>query len=66
MPNDEKEQDRLDLFHHIHKLLLKGELYCAPVPSNPQRVLDFGTGTGIVSSVFNIFFLNLRFENFLL
>ncbi|RDW70953.1 hypothetical protein BP6252_07516 [Coleophoma cylindrospora] len=47
LPNDEKEQDRLDLFHHIYKLLLNGDLFCAPIPPNPQRVLDFGTGTGI-------------------
>lgn len=47
IPNDEKEQDRLDLLHHIWKLILNGELYAAPLPPNPQRVLDFGTGTGI-------------------
>lgn len=47
MPNDEKEQDRLDLLHHIFKLLLKGDLFITPLPSDPQRVLDFGTGTGI-------------------
>lgn len=47
LPNDEPEQDRLDLYHHIFKLLLGGELYVAPVPNNVQRVLDFGTGTGI-------------------
>lgn len=49
-PNDEKEQDRLDLFHHIFRLLLKGGLFCAPIDKNVQRVLDFGTGTGIVSA----------------
>jgi len=47
LPNDEQEQERLDLLHHIWKLILKGELYSAPIPPNPQRVLDFGTGTGI-------------------
>jgi SAM-dependent methyltransferase len=47
LPNDDKEQDRLDLLHHIWKLLLGGGLYVAPIPPNPQRVLDFGTGTGI-------------------
>ncbi|CAG8292899.1 unnamed protein product [Penicillium salamii] len=45
-PNDEREQDRLDLTHHIYNLLLKGELTRAPV-TNPHRVLDLGTGTGI-------------------
>jgi len=28
-------------------MLLGGELYLAPIPENPQRVLDLGTGTGI-------------------
>lgn len=46
MPNDEKEQDRLDLYHHIFLTMIKGKLYLAPL-DNPQRVLDVGTGTGI-------------------
>lgn len=61
-PNDEREQDRLDLVsvlliptrqnfndrqsHHIYLMLLKGELLQAPV-KNPKRVLDLGTGTGL-------------------
>ena len=46
-PNDEREQDRLDLKHHVFKLLLGGQLLRAPIPKNPQRILDVGTGTGI-------------------
>ncbi|KAL1980064.1 hypothetical protein VTN96DRAFT_4683 [Rasamsonia emersonii] len=46
LPNDEDEQDRLDLSHHVYNLVLGGHLYRAPVKS-PQRVLDLGTGTGI-------------------
>jgi len=46
MPNDETEQDRLDLVHHIYGLLLDGKLLIAPI-EKPQRVLDLGTGTGI-------------------
>ncbi|CEJ54314.1 hypothetical protein PMG11_00632 [Penicillium brasilianum] len=46
LPNDEREQDRLDLSHHIYLMLLKGELHAAPI-KNPRRVLDIGTGTGI-------------------
>ncbi|KAJ5085771.1 hypothetical protein N7532_010542 [Penicillium argentinense] len=46
LPNDEQEQDRLDLSHHIYLMLLRGELQVAPV-KNPGRVLDLGTGTGI-------------------
>ena len=47
LPNDESEQERLDLLHHIFKLMLDGELFRAPLPPDPHRVLDFGTGTGI-------------------
>ncbi|UDD55168.1 hypothetical protein AFCA_002808 [Aspergillus flavus] len=47
MPNDEEEQDRMDLLHHIYTLILDGELHMAPIKSHPERVLDLGTGTGI-------------------
>jgi SAM-dependent methyltransferase len=46
-PNDEREQDRMDLLHHIFRLMLGGALFRAPISSFPQRILDFGTGTGI-------------------
>ncbi|OJJ42513.1 hypothetical protein ASPZODRAFT_1313209 [Penicilliopsis zonata CBS 506.65] len=46
LPNDEDEQDRMDLLHHVYSMVLDGELNLAPV-KNPQRVLDIGTGTGI-------------------
>ncbi|KAJ5164871.1 uncharacterized protein N7500_006701 [Penicillium coprophilum] len=45
MPNDEEEQDRMDL-QSRWLMLMKGELHKAPV-SNPQKILDLGTGTGI-------------------
>lgn len=47
-PNDEREQERLDLLHHVQSMILGGELHRAPV-ENPQRILDIGTGTGIWS-----------------
>jgi len=47
LPNDETEQDRLDIFHHIYLLLLDGNLHLAPITANPNRILDVGTGTGI-------------------
>ncbi|RMJ09508.1 hypothetical protein CDV36_010849 [Fusarium kuroshium] len=47
VPNDEEEQDRMDLVHHLYCMALGGELYLAPISENPQRVLDLGTGTGI-------------------
>jgi len=46
-PNDEQQNDQLDLFHHIFNLLLNGELTTAPLGDKPQRILDVGTGTGI-------------------
>lgn len=46
LPNDETEQDRLDLNHHIFRLCLGGGLFRAPVKEF-LRVLDYGTGTGI-------------------
>lgn len=42
----QSELDRLDLQHHIFSLLFNGKLHFAPVKS-PQRILDWGTGTGI-------------------
>ncbi|EED11451.1 conserved hypothetical protein [Talaromyces stipitatus ATCC 10500] len=46
LPNDEAEQDRLDLLHHVFLLALNGHLFISPL-STPQRILDIGTGTGI-------------------
>jgi ubiquinone/menaquinone biosynthesis C-methylase UbiE len=38
----------MDLLHHVYLLMLGGELQLAPIQgTNPQRVLDIGTGTGI-------------------
>ncbi|GAB1202927.1 hypothetical protein APSETT445_001551, partial [Aspergillus pseudonomiae] len=37
----------MDLLHHIYALILDGELHMAPIKSDPERVLDLGTGTGI-------------------
>ncbi|ETN43894.1 uncharacterized protein HMPREF1541_11025 [Cyphellophora europaea CBS 101466] len=49
LPNDEGEQERLDLMHHIFLLTLGGRLYEAPIlegGKTPKRILDLGTGTG--------------------
>lgn len=45
-PNDEAQNDGLDLHHHMMYLLHDNKLNLAPV-ENPQAVLDIGTGTGI-------------------
>jgi len=46
LPNDTAEQDRLDHFHHVWRLLMKGATHLAPL-EDPKMVLDIGTGTGI-------------------
>jgi len=46
-PNDETEVDRLDMMHHIFKLLGGDKLYQSPLPKNIQRALDIGCGTGL-------------------
>ncbi|OBT88941.1 hypothetical protein VE02_02845 [Pseudogymnoascus sp. 03VT05] len=46
MPNDEKEQDRMDMIYHSLSLMFDDKLFFAPV-KNPQRIADMATGTGI-------------------
>ena len=46
LPNDDKEQERLDILHHVFRLTLAGGLCRTPL-DNPQKILDIGTGTGI-------------------
>lgn len=47
LPNDEKEQDRLDRQHRIFLTALDGRLYLAPLPVEKLgNVLDVGCGTG--------------------
>ncbi|KAL1991242.1 hypothetical protein VTN49DRAFT_5746 [Thermomyces lanuginosus] len=46
LPNDEQENDRLDMFHELCLQLMHRRLYLAPI-EKPQRVIDLGTGTGI-------------------
>ncbi|PGH10478.1 hypothetical protein AJ80_07521 [Polytolypa hystricis UAMH7299] len=41
------ERDRLDMTHHIFKIMLHGKLYEAPITKDVQRVLDVGCGTGL-------------------
>ncbi|RKK53631.1 hypothetical protein BFJ69_g17815 [Fusarium oxysporum] len=50
LPNDERENERLDLQHHLFLRTFDNKLGLAP-PNLPgskvERVLDVGTGTGI-------------------
>jgi ribosomal protein L11 methylase PrmA len=45
-PNDEVQNDQLDIAHHMFLMLLGNKLHLAPI-QNPQRILDLGCGTGI-------------------
>ena len=56
VPNDETEQSRLDLMHHMFCMMLDGALYVSPISRDVQRILDVGTGTGICT-----LFVYLRF-----
>ncbi|KAK2054070.1 methyltransferase domain-containing protein [Colletotrichum caudatum] len=47
LPNDEREQDRLDLNHHLWGLTWDNELCISPKKDGARMVLDIGTGTGI-------------------
>ncbi|RAH55966.1 TAM domain methyltransferase [Aspergillus piperis CBS 112811] len=46
-PNDQPEQDRLDMVHHIFYRLINNRLFLAPLNPDGKRILDIGTGTGI-------------------
>ncbi|POR36801.1 Uncharacterized protein TPAR_03005 [Tolypocladium paradoxum] len=47
LPNDDMEQERLDMTHHVFALTLNGDI-CVTQLHNPQAILDIGTGTGMV------------------
>ncbi|KAJ8123587.1 hypothetical protein O1611_g9552 [Lasiodiplodia mahajangana] len=47
LPNDEREQKRLDFQHQLYTALLNGKLFLSPVGDRLRNVLDVGTGTGI-------------------
>lgn len=46
-PNDDQQNDGLDLIHNGLLMLLEDKLFLAPVNEDLGRVLDIGTGTGI-------------------
>ncbi|KAF2090434.1 S-adenosyl-L-methionine-dependent methyltransferase [Saccharata proteae CBS 121410] len=57
MPNDEPEQDRLDLTHTMITTLLGDKLFLAPLPQDfSGKILDIGCGTGISSIRFGDLF----------
>ncbi|TGZ77497.1 S-adenosyl-L-methionine-dependent methyltransferase [Ascodesmis nigricans] len=60
LPSDDIEQQRLDLYHHLHLELLGGRLHMAKFEAGkePKRVLDCGTGTGIWALEFGDIYLD--------
>lgn len=46
-PNDDREQDRLDMIHHVYSRALNDRLFLAPIDPKGLHILDIGTGTGI-------------------
>jgi len=53
LPNDERENDRLDLVHNACIVTMDGRLHLAPIGDNFKgRVLDAGTGTGVWAIAF--------------
>ncbi|TDZ32548.1 Secondary metabolism regulator LAE1 [Colletotrichum spinosum] len=51
-PNDEKQNEGLDLMHYLLTVFLDDKLFLAPIGKTPHRVLDLGTGTGVWASDF--------------
>ncbi|TVY74425.1 putative methyltransferase tdiE [Fusarium oxysporum f. sp. cubense] len=47
LPNDEIENERLDLQHHLFLLTFDERLHAAPLPKTLNRAFDAGCGTGI-------------------
>ncbi|KAF1842507.1 S-adenosyl-L-methionine-dependent methyltransferase [Cucurbitaria berberidis CBS 394.84] len=45
-PNDEVQNDQLDIAHHMFLILLHQKLHLAPI-KEPKSIIDLGCGTGI-------------------
>ncbi|KAI8712342.1 hypothetical protein NCS52_01332000 [Fusarium sp. LHS14.1] len=45
--NDERQNEALDIIHHVLTLSHDGKLHLAPLKDNVEKVIDIGTGTGI-------------------
>ncbi|KKA28523.1 hypothetical protein TD95_004603, partial [Thielaviopsis punctulata] len=46
-PNDDKQNEGLNLMHNMFQVLMDGKMFNAPISENPENVIDVGTGTGI-------------------
>lgn len=47
LPTDATEVDREDMKHFMVMEVTEGKHFFAPIGTNPKRILDLGTGTGI-------------------
>ncbi|KAK1775504.1 hypothetical protein QBC45DRAFT_422123 [Copromyces sp. CBS 386.78] len=46
-PNDQKQNEILDIFHHTITIALNNDLYKAPIIDKPKNMLNISTGTGL-------------------
>ncbi|OTA99555.1 hypothetical protein M426DRAFT_76288 [Hypoxylon sp. CI-4A] len=46
-PNDERQNEAMDMNHHFMTLCIGGKLFLSPLKDDIQKVLDIGTGTGL-------------------
>ncbi|KAI1462009.1 S-adenosyl-L-methionine-dependent methyltransferase [Annulohypoxylon moriforme] len=46
-PNDERQNEAMDMYHHFMTLCLGGKLFLSPLKPDIEKVLDVGTGTGL-------------------
>jgi hypothetical protein len=44
--NDAKQNESMDISHHMNLLIFDGKIYQAPLDKGIKKVLDIGTGTG--------------------
>jgi SAM-dependent methyltransferase len=47
LPNDDKENGRLEIVAQLMRLILKNRLTLAPIKDDIGRAIDLGTGTGM-------------------
>lgn len=47
----------MDIQYHAIRLLFDNKPFFAPVGNKPERIIDFGTGTGNLPSKANLFVL---------
>ncbi|KAK7433047.1 hypothetical protein QQZ08_000520 [Neonectria magnoliae] len=45
--NDERQNESMDINHHVLTLVLDGALYLAPLFKDIKKAVDIGTGTGV-------------------